>query len=475
MSAPAPHKSRFVQTALASGLVSPADLDLARVALAGSASAGLSPAGSASAASVPTAAPAPGELGLAPSGPASTPADQADETLAAKLVELGRINRWQADQLLVGRTRWTLGPYRIIDELGQGGMGHVFKAEHAIMRRVVAIKVLPLSKSTPEAIERFRREVQAQAQLDHPNLVRADDAGQDGNVHFLVTEYVPGLDLRRLIKAHGPLGMAAAAAVICQAAKGLEHAHSRGLIHRDVKPGNLLVTPEGVCKVSDLGLAGFLHEGEADDKRNKTVGTADYLSPEQIMTPDQLTPACDIYSLGCTLYYAVTGKVPFPGGTTREKAQRHCHEQPVDPRRINPELETAFVDVLADMMMKDPAQRIATAAEVVPRLRPWAGDDWPATVASGTTKVSGSTGATPPPLPASARPLRIGEAPRDTRSHWSQGTVGWGSEETLPMDSQAGFPRPPEESLPRSVVLAVWLAVAAVLAVLAMIVYRSFW
>jgi serine/threonine protein kinase len=357
-------------------------------------------------------------------------------------------------------------------------MGHVFKAEHSIMRRIVAIKVLPKHKSTPDAIERFRREVQAQAQLDHPNLVRAYDAGQDGNIHFLVTEYVPGLDLRRLIKVHGPLGMPAAAAVICQAAKGLEHAHSRGLIHRDIKPGNLLVTPDGVCKVSDLGLAGFLHEEEADDKRHKTVGTADYLAPEQIMTPEQLTPACDIYALGCTLYYAVTGKVPFPGHTSsREKARRHCHEQPMDPRRINPELESAFVDVLADMMMKDPAQRIATAAGVIPRLRPWAGDDWPATVVSGTTMVDAAEGATPPPLPDTARPLRINEIGLgDSRGQWSQGTqaLGSASEETLPLDSQTGFPpQRPEEGLPSSVLIVVWLAIAAVMLVLALIVYRS--
>jgi serine/threonine protein kinase len=444
--------------------VSQADLDQASAAL---------PATARSPQNQPPAGQA--AVGAPPIQPAGI--DPADEALAAKLVEQGRINRWQADQLLIGQARWTLGPYRILDQLGQGGMGQVFKAEHTIMRRVVAIKVLPRNKSTPDAVERFRREVQAQAQLDHPNLVRAYDAGQDGNVHFLVTEYVPGLDLRRLIKGHGPLGMPAAAAVVCQAAKGLEHAHSRGLIHRDVKPGNLLVTPEGVCKVSDLGLAGFLHEGESDDKRNKTVGTADYLSPEQVMTPEQLTPACDIYALGCTLYYAVTGKVPFPGGTTREKARRHCHEQPMDPRRLNPELETAFVDVLADMMMKDPAQRIATAAEVIPRLRPWAGDDWPATVMSGTTRVDGSRGATPPPLPQSARPLRISEPQRgDSRSYWSQGTQAFGSasEETLPLDSQAGFPpQRPDDGLPRSVLIMIWLAVLAAIGVFAMMVYQS--
>ena len=252
-------------------------------------------------------------------------------------------------------------------------MGQVFQAEHTIMRRLVAIKVLPLSKSTPEAIQSFRREVQAQAQLDHENLVRAYDAGQDGNVHYLVTEYVPGLDLRKFVKRQGKLDMHTAGAIISQAARGLEHAHHRGLIHRDVKPGNLLVTPDGRCKVSDLGLAGYLHD---ESEKQHTVGTADYLSPEQITTPSKLTTSCDIYSLGCTLYYAVTGKVPFPGGTTREKARKQCYDQPIDPRRLNPDLDSEFVDVLADLMAKDPADRIPSAADVIRRLAPWAGDNW---------------------------------------------------------------------------------------------------
>jgi serine/threonine protein kinase len=457
VSSPAPNKPRFVPTALASGLVTQADLDQASAALR--------------------------QGGQAVQTIETDGGAKADEALAAKLVEMGRLNRWQADQLLSGQVKWNLGPYRILDQLGQGGMGQVFKAEHTIMRRVVAIKVLPKQKSTPEAIERFRREVQAQAQLDHPNLVRAYDAGQDGNVHFLVTEYVPGLDLRRLIKAHGPLSMPAAAAIICQAARGLEHAHSRGLIHRDVKPGNLLVTPEGVCKISDLGLAGFLHtdrpdsEG-SDEQRAKTVGTADYLSPEQVLTPERLTPACDVYALGCTLYYAVTGKVPFPGGTSRDKARRHCHEQPVDPRRLNSELETAFVDVLADMMLKDPNQRISSAAAVIPRLRPWAGDDWPATVMSGSTAVAAGSGASPPPLPSSAKPLQIGDKERTGgRGQWSQGTLWLGSpsEETAPLDSQAGFsPHSAEEGLPQGVLVVIWLAVAAAIAVFAIILYRTF-
>ena len=446
MSIPSPSKPQFRQTALGSSLISQKELDQA-VDL------------------------------LREAGRSTNPADvKDDQALAAMLIDLGFLNRWQADQLLSGRVKWNLGPYRILDQIGLGGMGQVFKAEHSIMRRIVAIKVLPLHKSTPTAVERFRREIQAQALLDHPNLVRAYDAGQDGNVHFLVTEFVPGMDLRQLIKSSGALGMPAAAALICQAASGLEHAHSRNLIHRDVKPGNLLVTPEGVCKVSDLGLAGFLHDGVAQGHPHKTVGTADYLSPEQVMTPDRLTPVCDIYALGCTLYYAVTARVPFPGGTVKEKARRHCHEQPVDPRRINPELDAAFIEVVADMMVKDPKQRIASAAEVIPRLRPWAGDDWPPTVISGSTQfgalpLDGS--AAPPPLPLVVRPLEIPEGGNrsDNQEQLSQGTFSSSSEETLPLDSRGGV-APPAENISRAVVIVIWLAVAAAMAVFGTILYQ---
>ncbi len=298
-----------------------------------------------------------------------------DERLAAKLVELGRLNRWQAEQLKVGRSKFSLGPYLVIDSIGQGGMGQVFKAEHRLMGRVVAIKVLPRHRSTPDAIASFTREIRAQAQFDHDNLVRAFDAGHDGNVYFLVTEYVPGTDLRKLVRARGKLSMQDAATIIAQAARGLAHAHSRGMVHRDVKPGNLLVTPGGQTKVSDLGLASFLGVEDPDDPRaGRIVGTADYLSPEHITSPSKLSAASDIYSLGCTLYYAVTGKVPFPGGTGRDKARRHCEDTPLNPRRFNLDLTDEFIDVIAAMMEKDPARRLQTATQVVNRLAPWATD-----------------------------------------------------------------------------------------------------
>ncbi len=295
-----------------------------------------------------------------------------EQELADKLVELGRLTRYQAQQLLAGRTKLHLSQYRILELIGQGGMGQVFKAEHTIMGRVVAVKVLPRNKATPDAEASFMHEIRAQARLHHENLVQAHDAGHDGNVYFLVTEFVPGSDLRKYVRQYGPLTMRAAATIITQAARGLGHAHEQGLIHRDVKPGNLLVTPEGKTKVSDLGLAGWLNDTDIDPRAGKIVGTADYLSPEQILTPHKVTASSDIYSLGCTLYYAVTGKVPFPGGTSRDKARRHLEDQPLHPRRLNPDLNDKFIDVIAAMMDKDVTLRTTSAAEVIRQLAPWA-------------------------------------------------------------------------------------------------------
>ena len=283
------------------------------------------------------------------------------------------------------------------------------------MGRVVAVKVLPRDRATPEAIASFTREIRAQAQFDHENLVRAFDAGHDGNVHFLVTEFVPGTDLRKLVRARGKLSMTDAATIISQAARGLAHAHAGGMVHRDVKPGNLLVTPEGRTKVSDLGLASFPGADDRDDPRaGRIVGTADYLSPEHIGSPGRLTPSSDIYSLGCTLYYAVTGKVPFPGGTTRDKARRHCEEIPLNPRRFNLDLSDEFVDVIAAMMEKDAAKRLQTMDEVVKRLAPWAGDSVATAVAEGE-----------PAAPPSGAPLLpIPPSQDDTQPGWFDDIVG---------------------------------------------------
>lgn len=293
-----------------------------------------------------------------------------DEQLAVQLIAMGRLNSWQAAQLRAGRRTFTLGAYRIVDSLGKGTTGDVYMAEHSVMGRIVALKVLPKRNSSPAAVTQFNTEVRLQAQLDHKNLVRAYDAGEERNVHFLVMEFVPGTSLRRLVRRQGKLSMQTAAALLSQAADGLAFAHRRGLTHRDMKPANVLVTPEGLVKVSDLGLAGFFCESpSAVHRRRSSAKWADYLAPEQISHPGIFSPAADIYALGCTLYYAVTGKVPFPGHTLAEKTEGHLHSLPVHPRLLNPGLGDEFVDLIADMMAKDPRERTSSADEVGRRLK----------------------------------------------------------------------------------------------------------
>jgi serine/threonine protein kinase len=377
-----------------------------------------------------------------------------DEMLGQRLVDLGYLNRWQVEQLKEGRTKFNLGPYRIVNAIGQGGMGHVFKAEHKLLGRIEAIKVLPKAKSTPEAVAAFQREIRAQAQLDHPNLVRVSYADYEGDTYFFVTEYVPGTDLRKLVRRNGPLPFPIAATIISQAAEGLHYAHRRGLVHRDVKPGNLLVTPDGRTKMTDLGLAWFLMEeleSATHAKANSLVGTADYLAPETIRQPDKIVPVSDVYSLGCTLYYAVTGKVPFPGGNTADKIRRHLDEIPLNPLHFNPDLPTGFCDVIAAMMDKNPDKRTPTAAAVVELLRPWRDENATRHLAETNPPGSGIffRGGQPAPPPPSAAldetasyvldDLDFPPAQVESPSQISQGTVSVASETE---DTLAGVPAP---------------------------------
>ena len=426
-------ESVFQNAALASGLLSRQQLDDALVGLVGS----------------------------APEGP-QTIAEVLDEELGRRLVELGYLNRWQVEQLKEGRTKFTLGPYRIVNAIGQGGMGHVFKAEHKLLGRTEAVKVLPKNRSTPEAIAAFQREIRAQAQLDHPNLVRATYADHEGDTYYFVTEYVPGTDLRKLVRRNGPLAPSIAATIISQAAEGLHYAHRKGLVHRDVKPGNLLVTPDGHTKVTDLGLAwGVIDElAEAvPEKSRSLVGTADYMAPETITDPDKIRPVSDVYSLGCTLYYAVTGKVPFPGGNTAEKMQRHLSEVPLNPLHFNPDLPDAFCDAIAQMMDKNPDQRTPTAAAAVELLAPWCdpaatqhlAEQYP--TASGILQRGPSRPLTPPPAVLAETAEYVLDdyesppATTESPSQISQGTVpiSADTEDTLSHERQTPTPTAEDE------------------------------
>jgi serine/threonine protein kinase len=331
----------FRATALASGLVDAMQLDAAEDAVAGA---------------------------IGPQ--ARSDASRWDTAVADWLVSRAWLTQFQADQLLAGRRKLTLGQYRILDELGRGGMGQVFRAEHALMGRTVAIKVLPRAKSTADTEAAFQREIRMLARLDHPHLVRALDAGHDGKVYYLVTELVPGLDLRRQVLRHGPLDEIRAASVVAQAALGLAYAHGQGLVHRDVKPANLLVTPEGHVRVLDLGLAGSVLEAEST-RLGRVVGTMDFMAPEQIRAPDGVGPSADMYALGCTLFFALTGEVPFPGGTRQEKARRHLKEEPRSVRQLAPTVSEGMDQVVTALLRKEPQARPTSAADVVERLRPW--------------------------------------------------------------------------------------------------------
>ncbi|QDT69103.1 Serine/threonine-protein kinase StkP [Planctomycetes bacterium MalM25] len=301
----------------------------------------------------------------------STSAEDYDRRLAEGLVESGVLNRWQVGQLQRGRTKFNLGAYRILDSIARGGMGHVFKGEHELLGRVEAIKVLPRAKTSPEAIASFRHEIRAQASLDHPNLVRVTYADRDRETYFLVTEYVPGIDLRRLIRREGPLEESAAALVLSQACEAIDHAHRRGFVHRDVKPGNVLITPDGRVKVTDLGLAWSL-DGLIDSslayEEGKIAGTSDYVAPEVVQDPSRIRPESDLYGLGCTLYYAVTGKVPYPGGGHLDKLRRRLREAPIDPRTLAPKLSHAMAELIERLMASRPEDRPASAGMVAAEL-----------------------------------------------------------------------------------------------------------
>lgn len=333
--------ARFRATALASGLVDAAQIERCETDLAA-------------------------ELG----GAETVPAARWDTALADMLVSRQVLTRFQAEQLLAGKRKLILGQYRILAELGRGGMGQVFQAEHALMGRNVAVKVLPRAKSSVDAEAAFQREIRMLARLDHENLVRALDAGYDGQVYYLVTELVDGIDLRRQVLKYGSLDEVRAASVVSQAATALAYAHGQGLVHRDIKPANLLVTPEGHVKLLDLGLAGSVFEEEST-RLGRVVGTMDFIAPEQIRTPDAVGPLADVYALGCTLYFALTGEVPFPGGTRQEKTRRQLHEAAPSPRTVQPAVSVGMEQLVAAMMHKDPRQRPASAAAVLDRLQPW--------------------------------------------------------------------------------------------------------
>ncbi len=349
-------------------------------------------------------------------------AAKGDSVAAAKaIIKQNLLTRWQAEQLLRGRAQLLLGKYELLDRLGAGGMGHVFLAEHRQMKRRVALKTLnrELAKD-PEAMKRLVAEARAIASLDHPNIIRAYDLETEGDLYYIVMEYVEGRDLERAINADKKLPVRVAADYIRQAAAGLMHAHDKGMIHRDIKPANLLIDKQGVVKILDLGLAQL--SNHADQAGQPVEGTVDYLSPEQATGSKDFDCRADIYSLGCTLYFSLTGHAPFPDGSLAQKLTKHQMQEPKAIDQERPETPGMLIDICRRMMAKSPSERYQKAADVVAALNKWLDQSGPlpAAAPNGNRSIAGAQG----PASANGKDARGIPLPRRSSKGGASGEIG---------------------------------------------------
>jgi serine/threonine protein kinase len=313
-------------------------------------------------------------------GMADTPAAPSDVPTAVH--EMATLPPTPAPQPAVSTSPPAIPPelvdhprYRVLGLLGVGGMGSVYKAEHRIMERLVALKVINRNLTDdPNAIERFRREVRTAARLTHPNIVTAFDADHVGDLHFLVMEYVEGNSLDKWVNKVGPLAKEEACNYVRQAALGLQYAHERGMVHRDVKPQNMLRTKDGEIKILDFGLARFASERRGNDSLTGSgvlMGTPDYIAPEQANDARTADIRADIYSLGCTLYYLLTAQVPFPEDSTLQKFIAHMEKTPYSIREYRRDLPVALEAVVLRMMAKKPEDRFQQPLDVANAVAPF--------------------------------------------------------------------------------------------------------
>ena len=307
-------------------------------------------------------------------GPGSAaPFDPATQVASQFLLgDLGSVPTSEVDPWL-GKP---LGNYILDNLLGVGGMGRVYEAKHRWLDNPVAVKVLsPSFNGNPEAIRRFHREAKLAASLNHPNIVKATDGGPIGNSFFLVTELIRGQNLADLVRSTGPLPIEAAAWLIQQVADGLQHAHQTGLVHRDIKPSNIMLPVEGPVKILDLGLARLAESESNLTSTGQFMGTLDYVSPEQATDTRGVNHKSDIYSLGCTLYFLVTGRAPFEGNayeTAASKILAHAEEEPVPVKKLRRDIPSQLVEVLECAMAKFPEDRFESATDFAKALKPFA-------------------------------------------------------------------------------------------------------
>jgi WD40 repeat protein/serine/threonine protein kinase len=317
-------------------------------------------------------------------------------SLAQEILERGWLTSYQLNKLCFDQgSRLIFGAYVILDRLGEGGMGKVYKARHRLLNRLVALKVIRKDRlQNADAVNRFFREIRVAAKLDHPHIVLAYDAGEVNGRHYYAMEYVPGIDLGRLVRKSGPLAVERACELIRQTALGLQHAFEAGLVHRDIKPTNLLlvsprktlakktagrpasetsITNERV-KILDMGLVRSESlDHSAQDPASLTLvqavlGTPDYIAPEQARNPKHADIRSDLYSLGCTFYYLLTGQVPFPGEVAMEKLIKHWMEQPTPLQELRPETPGKVTSLVERLMAKKPEERYQTPFDVIQAL-----------------------------------------------------------------------------------------------------------
>ncbi|MGF1578997.1 MAG: WD40 repeat domain-containing serine/threonine protein kinase [Gemmataceae bacterium] len=282
----------------------------------------------------------------------------------------------------------TIPGYTIFEELGRGGMGIVYKALDINTNQVVAIKIIRSDRLIhTDSVRRFRREAQAASRLAHPNIVRVDESDHDGDMNYIVMEYVEGLTLQALLETNGPLAIHLACEYIRQTALALQHAHEQALVHRDIKPSNLMVTQTSttmhdqthsipVIKVLDMGVAKLhqLPESPVESLTTLTqpgsvIGTADFIAPEQLEDPRDADHRADLYSLGCTFYYLLTGRVPFPGGSLIQKLDNQRWKNPEAVELLRPEIPKEIGALIRKLMAKRPEERYQTGAEVAKDLQ----------------------------------------------------------------------------------------------------------
>ncbi|HYH67039.1 MAG TPA: protein kinase [Urbifossiella sp.] len=364
---------------------------------------------------------------------------------AEDMVRDGVLTNFQAEQFLLGKWRgFTIGKYKLLERVGVGGMGQVFLCEHMFMKKRVAVKVLPPAKADqPAALGRFYREARAAGSLQHPNIVRTHDIDQDGNLHFLVMDYVDGTNLLDVVKKHGPMDLGRAASYIRQVALALDNAFRAGIIHRDIKPGNVLIDRRGTAKLLDMGLARFFKDHtdqltvKYDDKI--VLGTADYVAPEQVANSHAVDIRADIYGLGATYYFLLAGHPPFPSGTVSQKLLWHRTKEPTPIREIRPDVPDEVAAILARMMAKDPKARYQTPAQVaaeleavVPAVVPLPAEEEMPVLSPAATEGAESEAdvETPQPVGVSAEPV----------ARAASGVVGAGATVRSPFGAPAAVP-----------------------------------